>query len=78
MSEWQPIETAPLHKRVLAIWLWSQDDPLCGSETHEVAYQSLPGTWCDTHGDWLIIPSYWQPFPAASEAPHASETGEVR
>lgn len=55
--DWQPIETAPKHRRVLIAWDYLDEDP-------EIAFQNGQGVWCDDHGDEFTLPTHWMPLPA--------------
>lgn len=67
-QEWQPIETAPLHKRVLAT----------DGETVQECVQKAPGDWesSDAQCHLWSSPTHWMPRPAPPAT--ALETGEVR
>jgi hypothetical protein len=74
---WQPIESAPKDgTSILAIWQWNEDDPNCGSVTHEVV------RWCgwwDTMGFTQPEPTHWMPLPEpprAAIAAMSSQEGE--
>lgn len=64
MSDWQPIETAPLDgSPVLAVWMFDPLNNEAGSETHEVV-RWFSGYW-DANGESRPTPTHWMPLPEA-------------
>ena len=69
MSEWQPIETAPIRPFDADKWymtaserllLWCKLGPVIGSYSYT---RRGIGRWRDDHGK--IVPTHWMPLPEA-------------
>jgi len=78
MSDWQPIETAPIDE--MFIYFWRRD----GKRTVGLAYKARDGGWRDSEGNWnvRIHPTHWMPLPkppitSASEWPPAHTRDRV-